>query len=207
MLADSEKGMNNPRFDPDAEGPREAVLMGSHPRLGQSSPLRTLNDELVDLIMAPAKIKPTVERPIYPSQYYDEPDDTAGVQPIGRPRSPYVCTIMDDGVVMFREAVPLPYPSRNAWSNLTYTSRLKENMCVRFYVSLEMSTEKKHVLRISELLYQGRSIQTWDHPPCSTEAELKAFRAYNKIGVELYLSMTKPMEVQRGPWTPIEVHR
>ena len=79
-------------------------------------------------------------------------------------------------------------------------------MRVRFYVSLEMSTEK-HVLKISEILYEGRLMQTWGHPTCSTEAELKAFRASNKIGVELHLSMTKPMEVQHGPWTPIEVHR
>jgi len=79
-------------------------------------------------------------------------------------------------------------------------------MCVRFYVTLHMST-KKDVLKISEILYEGDSMQTWSHPPCSTEAELKAFRASNKIGVELHLSMTKPMEVQRGPWTPIEVHR
>jgi len=205
VLADSEKGMNNPRFDPDAEGRREAVLMGSHPRLGQGSSLHVLEPELMALF-ARTNPTPTVERPIYRFRHVEDLDDTAAVQPIGRPQSPYVCMIVDDGVVMLREAVPLPYPSPHACSRLIYTSRLKADMRVRFYVSLEMSTEK-HVLKISEILYEGRLMQTWGHPPCSTEAELKAFRAYNKIGVELHLSMTKSMEVQHGPWTPIEVHR
>ena len=197
--------MYNHRFDPETEWRAKAVLMGSHPRLGQASPLRALDPELMDLI-ARASIKPAVERPIYRYRHLREPDDTAEVQPIGRPPSPYVCTIVDDGVVVFRGAVPLPYPHGDGQSHLAYTSRIKEKMEVQFNVSLDIS-EKNHVLKISEILYEGDSMQTWGHPPCSTDAELKAFRASNKIGVELHLSMTKPVEVQRGPWTPIEVHR
>jgi len=205
VLADSEKGMDNLRFDPDPEWRAKAVLMGSHRRLGQASPLRVLDPEVMGLI-ARDTINPTVERPIYPFQNPNDPNDTVDLSPRGRPQSPYVCTIVDDGVVVFRGAVPLPDLGNLKPSRLTYTSRLKEDMCVRFYVTLHMST-KKDVLKISEILYEGDSMQTWSHPPCSTEAELKAFRASNKIGVELHLSMTKPMEVQRGPWTPIEVHR
>ena len=193
--------MNNPRFDPDAEGRREAVLLGSHRRVGQASPLHVLDPELMALI-ARANPKPTVERPIYPFENPYYPNDTAEVQPIGRPQSPYVCTIVDDGVVVLREAVPLPYPSLNAWSRLMYTSRLKADMRVRFQVSLEMSKEN-HIIKITEWLY-NKGCKVLSRHECSTVAELEAFHASNKIGVELHLSMTKPMEVQRGPWTPIE---
>jgi len=193
--------MNNPRFDPDAEGRREAVLLGSHRRVGQASPLHVLDPELMALI-ARANPKPTVERPIYPFENPYYPNDTAEVQPIGRPQSPYVCTIVDDGVVVLREAVPLPYPSLNAWSRLMYTSRLKADMRVRFQVSLEMSKEN-HIIKITEWLY-NKGCKVLSRHECSTVAELEAFHASNKIGVELHLSMTRPMEVQRGPWTPIE---
>ena len=193
--------MNNPRFDPDAEGRREAVLLGSHRRVGQASPLHVLDPELMALI-ARANPKPTVERPIYPFENPYYPNDTAEVQPIGRPQSPYVCTIVDDGVVVLREAVPLPYPSLNEWSRLIYTSRLKEDMRVRFQVSLEMSKEN-HIIKITEWLY-NKGCKVLSRHECSTVAELEAFHASNKIGVELHLSMTRPMEVQRGPWTPIE---
>ena len=193
--------MNNPRFDPDAEGRREAVLLGSHRRVGQASPLHVLDPELMGLI-ASANPKPTVERPIYRFQNFREPDDTALVWPIDRPQSPYVCTIVDDGVVVLREAVPLPYPSLNAWSRLMYTSRLKADMRVRFQVSLEMSKEN-HIIKITEWLY-NKGCKVLSRHECSTVAELEAFHASNKIGVELHLSMTRPMEVQRGPWTPIE---
>ena len=193
--------MNTPRFDPDAEGRREAVLLGSHRRVGQASPLHVLDPELMALI-ARANPKPTVERPIYPFENPYYPNDTAEVQPIGRPQSPYVCTIVDDGVVVLREAVPLPYPSLNAWSRLMYTSRLKADMRVRFQVSLEMSKEN-HIIKITEWLY-NKGCKVLSRHECSTVAELEAFHASNKIGVELHLSMTRPMEVQRGPWTPIE---
>ena len=193
--------MNNPRFDPDAEGRREAVLLGSHRRVGQASPLHVLDPELMALI-ASANHTPTVERPIYPFENPYYPNDTAEVQPIGRPQSPYVCTIVDDGVVVLREAVPLPYPSLNAWSRLMYTSRLKADMRVRFQVSLEMSKEN-HIIKITEWLY-NKGCEVLSRHECSTVAELEAFHASNKIGVELHLSMTRPMEVQRGPWTPIE---
>jgi len=193
--------MNNPRFDPDAEGRREAVLLGSHRRVGQASPLHVLDPELMGLI-ASANPKPTVERPIYRFQNFREPDDTAVVWPIDSPQSPYVCTIVDDGVVVLREAVPLPYPSLNAWSRLMYTSRLKEDMRVRFEVCMEMSKEN-HILKITEWLY-NKGCEVLSRHECSTVAELEAFHASNKIGVELHLSMTRPMEVQRGPWTPIE---
>ena len=193
--------MNNPRFDPDAEGRREAVLLGSHWRVGQASPLHVLDPELMGLI-ASANPKPTVERPIYPFENPYYPNDTAEVQPIGRPQSPYVCTIVDDGVVVLREAVPLPYPSLNAWSRLMYTSRLKEDMRVRFEVCMEM-TKENHIIKITEWLY-NKGCEVLSRHECSTVAELEAFHASNKIGVELHLSMTRPMEVQRGPWTPIE---
>ena len=193
--------MNNPRFDPDAEGRREAVLLGSHRRVGQASPLHVLDPELMALI-ASANHTPTVERPIYRFQNLREPDDTAVVWPIDSPQSPYVCTIVDDGVVVLREAVPLPYPSLNAWSRLMYTSRLKEDMRVRFEVCMEMSKEN-HILKITEWLY-NKGCEVLSRHECSTVAELEAFHASNKIGVELHLSMTRPMEVQRGPWTPIE---
>ena len=175
--------------------------MGSHPRLGQASPLRVLDPELMALIVRTTP-KPTVERPIYPFENPYYPNDTAEVQPIGRPQSPYVCTIVDDGVVVLREAVPLPYPSLNAWSRLMYTSRLKADMRVRFQVSLEMSKEN-HIIKITEWLY-NKGCKVLSRHECSTVAELEAFHASNKIGVELHLSMTRPMEVQRGPWTPIE---
>jgi len=175
--------------------------MGSHPRLGQASPLRALDPELMDLI-ARASIKPAVERPIYPFQNPNDPNDTVDLSPRGRPQSPYVCTIVDDGVVVLREAVPLPYPSLNAWSRLMYTSRLKADMRVRFQVSLEMSKEN-HIIKITEWLY-NKGCKVLSRHECSTVAELEAFHASNKIGVELHLSMTRPMEVQRGPWTPIE---
>ena len=193
--------MNTPRFDPDAEGRREAVLLGSHRRVGQASPLHVLDPELMALI-ASANHTPTVERPIYRFQNLREPDDTALVWPIDRPQSPYVCTIVDDGVVVLREAVPLPYPSLNAWSRLMYTSRLKEDMRVRFEVCMEM-TKENHILEITEWLY-NKGCEVLSRHECSTVAELEAFHASNKIGVELHLSMTRPMEVQRGPWTPIE---
>ena len=193
--------MNNPRFDPDAEGRREAVLLGSHWRVGQASPLHVLDPELMGLI-ARANPTPTVERPIYRFQNFIEPDDTAAVWPIDSPQSPYVCTIVDDGVVVLREAVPLPYPSLNAWSRLMYTSRLKEDMRVRFEVCMEM-TKENHILKITEWLY-NKGCEVLSRHECSTVAELEAFHASNKIGVELHLSMTRPMEVQRGPWTPIE---
>jgi len=193
--------MDNPRFDPDAEGRREAVLLGSHRRVGQASPLHVLDPELMALI-ASANHTPTVERPIYRFQNLREPDDTALVWPIDRPQSPYVCTIVDDGVVVLREAVPLPYPSLNAWSRLMYTSRLKEDMRVRFEVCMEM-TKENHILEITEWLY-NKGCEVLSRHECSTVAELEAFHASNKIGVELHLSMTRPMEVQRGPWTPIE---
>ena len=193
--------MNTPRFDPDAEGRREAVLLGSHRRVGQASPLHVLDPELMGLI-ASANPKPTVERPIYRFQNFREPDDTAVVWPIDSPQSPYVCTIVDDGVVVLREAVPLPYPSLNAWSRLMYTSRLKEDMRVRFEVCMEM-TKENHIIKITEWLY-NKGCEVLSRHECSTVAELEAFHASNKIGVELHLSMTRPMEVQRGPWTPIE---
>ena len=193
--------MNNPRFDPDAEGRREAVLLGSHRRVGQASPLHVLDPELMALV-ARANPKPTVERPISPFENPYYPNDTAVVWPIDSPQSPYVCTIVDDGVVVLREAVPLPYPSLNEWSRLIYTSRLKEDMRVRFQVSLEMSKEN-HIIKITEWLY-NKGCKVLSRHECSTVAELEAFHASNKIGVELHLSMTRPMEVQRGPWTPIE---
>ena len=85
--------MNTPRFDPDAKGRREAVLLGSHRRVGQASPLHVLDPELMALI-ASANHTPTVERPIYRFQNLREPDDTALVWPIDRPQSPYVLSLI-----------------------------------------------------------------------------------------------------------------
>ena len=64
-------------------------------------------------------------------------------------------------------------------------------------------SKENHILKITEWLY-NKGCEVLSRHECSTVAELEAFHASNKIGVELHLSMTRPMEVQRGPWTPIE---
>ena len=174
------------------------VLMGSHPRAGKDSPLYTLDPDVLRRIVL-ASIVPIVERPIY--AHSRTINDTAELSGNGLARSRYVCSVFDDGVLVFRKAVPQQLDMRS--SEIMYTSRRKQDTRVRFGIRLDQA--RTTPMAITEWLY--------DHRGCTVLGggivylngveKLAAFRPANELGIELQLSMTRPVEVDNGPWTPI----
>ena len=171
-----------------------AALMGSHPRMGQASPLRALDPGLLVQIVC-ASMPPVAERTIYCHRNYSI-NDTVMLSRYDRPRSCYVCTILDDGVLVFRGALPHMHCAQ-----FTYTSRPKGGARVRFGVCLELLWDKP--IAVTEWIYNPGITVLQGIVRVDGVSELEAFRAANEIGIELRLSMTMPAEVEHGPWTPI----
>ena len=175
------------------------VLMGSHPRAGKDSLLYTLDPDVLRRIVL-ASIPPIVERPIY--AHSRTINDTVTLSEYGRARSRYVCTVLDDGVLVFREAMPQQHNVGS--SQLMYTSRLKNDMQVRFCVRQDQKCPGGGPVIVTEWLYNHEGIKVLGAGDYLTNlAKIEAYRQRNELGIELRLSMTRPVEVDNGPWTPI----
>ena len=193
-----------------------AVMMSMHPRLGQDSlQLRDQTAEVVTMI-AQMGLTPIVERPIrllvgFNPDRVGPDDDFVDSWPdeataLTDPRTPFLCTVLDRGVPVFR--APLRHADVD-FGSLSYYSRRRYGDGARVSFNFVQTPEPPPQFPIDAIIERQfvdrHNNNNAEESGCFTNrtdvytpAELLAFRARNTLGIELRITAAAAL-----PMTPI----